>query len=498
MLRTLWALGGLCLLLLSFQMPLAGSVAQAADDPPADDRQAPDDATGSRPNFLVILCDDLGYGDLACYGHPTIQTPHLDQLARQGVRLTACYASAPVCSSSRAGLMTGRTPSRVGVYDWIPAGNVVHLPRDEKTVARLLKDAGYATAHIGKWHLNGKFNNPAQPQPGDHGFDHWFSTQNNAHPSHENPDNFVRNGQRVGELKGFSCQLVADEAIRWLEKDRPQDAPFFAYVCFHEPHEPVASPPELVAEYRESATNEDQAQYFANVANVDVAVGRLMAALDRLNVADDTLVFFTSDNGPETLRRYPRGTRSYGSPGPLRGMKLWMYEGGIRVPGILRWSGRIEPGQTSDEPVCGLDVLPTFCELAGASVPDDRVLDGTSFVPLLDGQPIRRSRPLFWHYFNALGEPKAALRSGEWMILGHRVAPDGSPGSNVNPMSMRIIKSARLGDFELYNLKEDLKQQHDQADDHPDLVQKLSRQLVETHRQVQEEGEDWKFPKKSQ
>jgi arylsulfatase A len=180
-----------------------------------------DEPRGRRPNILVILCDDLGYGDLGCFGHPTIRTPHLDRLAAQGMRLTSCYAAAPVCSPSRAGLLTGRAPVRLGVYDWIAEGSPMHLGKGELTVATLLKRAGYATCHVGKWHCNGRFNSPEQPQPGDHGFEHRFSTQNNAAPSHENPTNFVRDGRRVGPLRGYSCQLVADEAIGWLRSDVP-------------------------------------------------------------------------------------------------------------------------------------------------------------------------------------------------------------------------------------------------------------------------------------
>jgi arylsulfatase A len=448
----------------------------------------------ARPNVMIILCDDLGYGDLGCFGHPLIRTPNLDRLAGQGMRLTSCYSAAPVCSPSRVGLLTGRTPSRVGVYDWIPSGHVMHMSRDEVTVARLLQKAGYGTAHVGKWHCNGKFNNPAQPQPGDHGFDYWFSTQNNASPSHENPRNFVRNGKPVGPLKGFSCQLVADEAIGWLEK-RKENKPFFLFVCFHEPHEPVASPPELVATYRE-AKNANQAQYFANVTNMDAAVGRLMKALDDHKLAERTLVFFTSDNGPETLNRYRGARRSYGSPGKLRGMKLWLYEGGIRVPGILRWPGQIKPGQVVDEPICGVDVLPTLCELAGIPTPNDRVLDGTSFVPLLEGKPVVRSKPLFWHYYRALGEPKAALRQGEWMLLAHRAGPEKGLGRNVNPMSMQVIKEARLGKMELYHLGKDLSQKEDLAEKQPEKVKELSRLLIERHREVQKEGETWEFPER--
>jgi len=176
----------------------------------------------------------------------------------------------------------------------------------EVTIPKLLKEAGYATCMSGKWHCNGKFNSQQQPQPNDAGFDHWFGTQNNASPSHENPRNFVRNGKPVGNLKGFSCQLVMDEALNWLkgqQKKAPRQ-PFFMYVAFHEPHEPVASPRKLVKSYSDVSRNENEAQYFANVANIDAAVGKLMAALKTMNVDENTLVVFTSDNGPETLLRY--------------------------------------------------------------------------------------------------------------------------------------------------------------------------------------------------
>ncbi|MEK6235911.1 MAG: sulfatase-like hydrolase/transferase, partial [Planctomycetales bacterium] len=222
----------------------------------------------AKPNIVVILCDDLGYGDLACYGHPHIKTPNLDRMAKDGVRLTDFYSTAPVCSPSRVGLLTGRSPNRAGVYDWIPAsGNAakgrgrVHMRRSETTIPALLKDAGYATCVSGKWHCNAAFNSPKQPQPSDFGFDHWFATQNNAAPSHANPRNFVRNGKPVGPLQGYSCQIVVDEAIGWLEghlRNNPRQ-PFFLYVPFHEPHEPVASPPELVAHYKDVATEPPQA-----------------------------------------------------------------------------------------------------------------------------------------------------------------------------------------------------------------------------------------------
>ena len=441
-----------------------------------------------RPNVLIILCDDLGYGDLSCYGHPSIRTPNLDRLATQGIRLTQCYSASPVCSPSRVGLLTGRTPTRVGVYDWIPNGHAMHMPRGEVTIAMLLKKAGYDTAMAGKWHCNGKFNSGEQPQPGDFGFDHWFATQNNAAPSHENPRNFVRNGREVGPLEGYSSHIVADEAIRWL-KAREGDDPFFLYVAFHEPHEPVASPPPLVSTYSGAETS-DQAQYFANVTNMDAAVGRLMGVLDDLELASDTLVIFTSDNGPETLNRYPSANRSYGSPGPLRAMKLWLYEGGIRVPGIVRWPARIAAGQTVDEPVASVDFLPTLCQLAGVSPPADRALDGASITPVFAGRPIERPTPLYWHYYRAWAQsPVAAMRVGDWMVLGHATA--GKPQPDYPKVDDTPFIKSDLTAFELYNLREDLSQKANLAAANPQKLEELSAQLLEKHRQVANEAPAW-------
>jgi len=444
--------------------------------------------------MVVILCDDLGYGDLACYGHPSIKTPNLDKLASEGIRFTECYSAAPVCSSSRAGLLTGRTPSRMGIYDWIPANHPMHLAKEETTVATLLKQAGYSTCHVGKWHLNGKFNSPEQPQPGDHGFDHWMSTQNNAAPSHKDPTNFVRNGTPVGPQEGYSCELVAGEAIRWLGELKDKSKPFFLFVCFHEPHEPVASPPDLVAQYPD-AKKEGQPEYFANVTNMDRAAGKLLAKLDDLKLTEQTLVIFTSDNGPETLLRYPNGKHCHGSPGPLRGMKLHLYEGGIRVPGIIRYPRRIKSDQTSAEPICSLDFLPTFCELAGIKLPENRTFDGTNLTPVFEGQPLTRSSALYWHYFRSIGEPKAAMRAGDYVVLGKWDGPQLDPGDSVHFGDCETIKSAKLVGFELYNLKTDLGQQTDLATKEPDKLKELSDLLVARYNEVQQQGRTWDVPK---
>jgi arylsulfatase A len=447
-----------------------------------------------RPNFLVLLCDDLGYGDLGCYGHPMIRTPHLDRLAAEGVRLTDCYSASPLCSPARCGLLTGRTPSRCGIYSWIAQSNPMHLRRSETTIAELLQEAGYDTLHAGKWHLNGYYNNPRQAQADAHGFDHWFGTQNNAAPSHENPQNFARNGMKAGPLTGYSCQIVADEAIAWL-KGRAGDAdPFFAYVCFHESHEPVASPPELVATYPD-ATAEGQALYYANVTNMDDAVGRLLTALDELEVSENTLVFFTSDNGPETLNRYPNAWRSHGSPGPLRGMKLHIYDGGIRVPGIVRLPGRIAAGSECSEPVCSLDVLPTFCELAGVPVPTDRPLDGVSVVPLFDGKPLNREQPLFWHYYGAPNNRQVATRDGDWKLVAGWDGADNLPtGGSLEPGVVETLKQSELLTFELYNLREDVGESRDLSADEPDRLARMSDIARRLYGEVLDEGPEWPFP----
>ena len=452
-----------------------------------------------RPNILVILCDDLGYGDLECYGHPTIKTPNLNKLASEGVRLTSCYSASPLCSPARAGLMTGRTPTRSGIYSWIAGGNPMHLKKDETTIATLLKKAGYLTAHVGKWHLNGKFNHPSQTQPNDHGFDHWYATQNNASPTHHNPRNFVRNGKPVGQQEGYSCQLVADEAIQWLKLAHafPDSArhPFFLFVCFHEPHEPIASPEELVKNYPD-AKKKGEALYYANVANMDRAVGRLMKTLDELHFRENTLVVFTSDNGPETLNRYKNAWRSHGSPGPLRGMKLHVREGGIRVPGIIRFPGKIEAGIENETPVSSVDLLPTCCELANVKIPQTKTLDGISLVPLIKGEEVKRTKPLFWHYYGALGGAQVAIRDGDWKMVATWNGPaNWAGGSSLRPGVVPTLKQSKLVSFELYNVKEDIAEKHELSQKHPDRFRAMSDQIQKLYTEVINEGPDWSFKK---
>ncbi|MEZ6126535.1 MAG: sulfatase-like hydrolase/transferase [Planctomycetaceae bacterium] len=419
-----------------------------------------------RPNIVVILCDDLGFGDLGIHGHPHIQTPNLDRLAAEGLRFTNFYSTAPVCSPSRVGLMTGRSPNRAGVYDWIPeskqprpdAREQVHLRRHEVTVAQLLKQAGYATCMAGKWHCNAAFNRPEQPQPGDAGFDHWMATQNNAAPSHENPVNYVRNGQPVGRLEGYSCQVASDEVISWMQKHVSEhgEQPFFIYLAFHEPHEPVASPPELVKLYTDVTFHPDQAQYYANVHNVDLAVGKVVKALETAGARENTMIVFSADNGPETLNRYRTANRSWGSTAWLRGMKLHTHDGGFHVAGLFNWPKGIRPGQVVDAPASALDLLPTACELAGARIPETLALDGISLAGLFrSGDMPQRPRPLIWTYYNGINDARVAMRHGDFKVLARLNSGTFPRYENLTPSVLAEARTAKLTNFEIYRISTD-------------------------------------------
>ncbi|WP_347840841.1 sulfatase-like hydrolase/transferase [uncultured Draconibacterium sp.] len=437
----------------------------------------------SQPNIVVILCDDLGYGDLSGFGHPVIETPNLDKMAEDGIKFTSFYSAAPVCSPSRAGLLTGRSPNRAGIYDFIPGPrksedcrDIVHLQAHEQTIPAMLKTVGYSTCLSGKWHCSSHFNSDKQPTPGYFGFDHWFATHNNAAPSHENPKNFVRNGHDVGQLEGFSCQLVVDEALNWL-KNKEDRNPFYLQVCFHEPHEPVASPAQLVEKYMSQSENEDQAQYFANVENMDKAVGQLIEYL-KANHGDNTLIVFSSDNGPETLMRYYRAKRSYGSPGELKGMKLWTSEAGFRVPGVFQWLGKETFNGTTDAVVSSLDFMPTFAELSGAALPDI-VLDGQSMLPLIETGKMHREKPLTWAFYDAINERMVAMRTNDWKIMC-RLKSDTSYVENFHNIydgNEQMIKEAELTDFVLYNMNEDISESTDVSEKYPDKFEEMKELL---------------------
>jgi arylsulfatase A len=419
-------------------------------------------AEKAQPNFVIFLCDDLGWGDLACYGHPVIKTPNLDKFAKQGTKFTQCYSACAVCSPSRSSILTGRTPYRNGVWRWIPSGHRVHLRESEITLAELLKGKGYETCHVGKWHLNGKFNNPEQPQPSEHGFDHWMATQNNASPNHKNPRNFVRNGKAVGPLEGFSAPLVVEEGIRWLKDKRDPEKPFFLNVWTHEPHLPIESSPEFMKPYAEIG-DEGIRQHHGNVTQIDHAFGNLMKALDEMGLSENTFVFFTSDNGPEGNGL--KG-RTRGSTGGLRERKRSSHEGGIRVPGIARWPGKVPAGVENRTPIIGSDLFSSILGIVKIPLPDDRTIDGTDFIPLFSGKKIERKVPLYWRNHLARSEIHVALREGDWKILAN----------------------TSLDRFQLYNIEKDWKEEHEVSEKFPDKLEVLKKKLLAVHKQVEREG----------
>jgi len=437
------------------------------------------------PNLLLVLLDDSGWTDFGCYGS-AIDTPEIDRIAAGGMRFTDCHSAAPNCTPSRASLLTGRIPARAGIYSYRPGGHVMHLRDEEVTVAERLQSAGYRTGHFGKWHLSGL--ESEQPGPLDQGFDHSLGTSNNAKPSHLDPVNFVRNGEALGKVEGYSCQIVVDEAIEWLQRsarDEPA-APFFACVWFHEPHTPIASPPELVAKYRQRfpEMSAKAAAYHANIENVDRAVGRLRAHLERTGEWDDTLVFITSDNGPLS---------GFSCKG-LRGRKSNVWEGGHRVPGIFHWPGRIEAGSECGVPVSGIDFLPTACEVAGVEPPSDRTIDGVSLLPLLEGREatLDREQPLYWFFYRL--NPAVAVRDGDWVLIADT---DDARRPKAHPLTredMPRIKASKLTKLQLYNLAEDLAQSEDLAEARPEVLARLKSRAEALHREVVDEGYAWEIP----
>ncbi len=412
-----------------------------------------------RPNIVLFLADDMGYGELGCYGNPDAITPNLDHFASQGLRLTDCHAASSVCSPARSSLLTGRTPFRNGVFTWIPNRSPIHLRTSEHALPKLLQQAGYDTCHVGKWHLNGLFNSPDQPQPSDHGYAWWLATQNNASPSHAFPENFVRNGKAVGKVEDYSAPFIAQEAKSWLETKRDPTKPFFLAVWTHEPHYPIASAERYQQQHAGIADLEERT-YRANITQLDDAFGTVMDSLDNLGVSNSTLVFFTSDNGPEGAGDKGPGR---GLAGRLRGRKRSMYEGGHRVPGIVRWPGRIEPGSETDLPIIGSDFFPTALAAAGIKLPEN-TYDGVNLVPAIEGSPINRPNPLYWRWGGSV-----AYREGPWKIVVDE--------SFENP--------------ELYNLDSDVSETTNRSTDEPERLANMMQRLRQHTHEVEAEAPDW-------
>ena len=408
-------------------------------------------AFSASPNILIVYVDDLGYGDTAAYGHPLVTTPHIDRLAKEGVRFTQFYAPSALCSPSRAGLLTGRTPYRTGVKSWIPDDSDVSLARDEFTIAQLVKSAGYRTAVIGKWHLNGGLHLEDMPQPRDFGFDYqyglaaWVKNEKaeKAKSGELYPDNMYRNNEPVGQTNKFSAELITDEAIEWLSS--AHDEPFFLLLTYSEVHTPVASPEKYLVQYDQFLTDESRGdpwryymdwadrpnrgkgEYYANISYMDAQMGRVLELLRQSGRLDDTLVIFSSDNGPVTSDPQEAWELNMaGETGGFRGRKRYLYEGGLRVPGIFRWPGRLASGTLVDTPVTALDILPTIADYLDLVLPEGRVVDGQSIAGLLDedeATSLERSSILYWSIPTPDGM-EYAVRDGWWKMI---LDPDGQP-----------------------------------------------------------------------
>jgi len=431
-----------------------------------------------RPNVVVLLADDLGYRDIGCYGGP-VKTPALDGLAKRGVRFTDFYSGCAVCSPSRATLLTGRHHIRTGVYSWIhDASQKSHLLKREITLAEVLKRHGYSTAHVGKWHLGLPTKKHDKPTPDKHGFDYWFATWNNASPSHRNPRNFIRNGKPVGKIEGYSCQIVVNEAITWLEKHRDKKAPFFLNVWFHEPHAPIAAPEEIVRKY--GKPKDRAAIYSATIDNTDRAIARLLEKLKQIDSPQNTLIIYASDNGSY------RNDRT----GGLRGRKGQNWEGGIRVPGIFCWPGTISAGEVEKTPAGVVDVLPTVCGLLGIENPQGRHLDGSDLSPLLTGKrdAFTRHQPLFWHLQKS--RPIVAIRDGKYSLVAD---PDYelSTSNMFREAWIPKIKSGSYTRFRLFDLSKDPKQQNDISAEQPEVLARLKKKLLAINKSIMADAHDW-------
>lgn len=378
-----------------------------------------------RPNVVVLLNDDQGWGDMGCAGHPFLKTPNLDRLAADGCLLTDFYATAPVCSPSRAGFLTGRIQNRFGLHHLINDGAkrnlplFTHVPGDEPTLARLLRSAGYATGHIGKWHVS-HHALEGTPSMDEYGFDFHMLLGAGRHVSYRN-STWTKAGEKIQTVDRWSADVYVDEAIDFIK--RAEGRPFYVNIWSFAPHAEVEASEPFRKIYG-SHTEEEQ-HYFGAITQMDAAYGRLFAFLDQTGLAENTIIFFSSDNGCEP-HLIPWTERARGSTGGLRGGKHALHEGGIRVPAILVWPGVTRPGSVLRSPAWMPDIVASICAAVGVAPPSGFAFDGVDLRPALAGGELTREQPLYWQSpWRGVGlrdgtessSPPLALRDGRWKIL---------------------------------------------------------------------------------
>lgn len=392
-----------------------------------------------RPNIVLVMADDMGWGQTGYYGHPVLKTPNLDAMAANGLRFDRFYAGAPNCSPTRASVMTGRSNDRTGVLN-----HGFPLRRQEKTVAQALKNAGYATGHFGKWHLNG-LRGPGVPilasderNPGEFGFDTWLSVTN----FFDRDPIMSRNG-KFEEFEGDSSEIIVDEALQFIRARAKGDKPFFTVIWYGTPHSPFVAGDDDKQEFSKLKT--DSQNHYGELVAMDRSIGTLRAGLRELDIADNTLFWFCSDNGglpkitPETV-------------GGLRGFKGSVYEGGLRVPAIIEWPNGVARPRVSSYPSCTMDIFPTLAEIVGL---DDSVMvkpqDGVSLKPLLAEEIARREKPIPFRH-----QGRAALIDNDWKLIAQKLGDDK---------------------YELFNLKSDPKETTSQVEAQADIANSMSGQL---------------------
>ncbi|MFV0444174.1 MAG: sulfatase-like hydrolase/transferase [Planctomycetaceae bacterium] len=451
-----------------------------------------------QPNIIFILADDQGWGDVAYNGNPVVQTPVLDDMAATGLRFDRFYAAHPVCSPTRGSVMTGRHPNRFACFSWGHA-----LRPEEITVAEALHTAGYATGHFGKWHL-GTCREDDDVSPGHSGFDTWVSSPN----FYDNSPLLAQNG-KVISTEGEGSEVTIRHAIDFIRAQAAAKTPSLTVIWLGSPHSPHEALPELRALYpHEKAKLQN---YYGEITGIDRAVGLLREELRKLGIAENTLLWYTSDNGANLP----------GSTGGLRGKKGNLWEGGVRVPCIIEWPRRITAPRTTNVPAVTSDIYPTLLALTGVSMPGQPPLDGISLLPLIDGQADTRSNPIgFWVH------PTGGIRtpSAEWLAdqqaeqSGQKPAQPAPQRTEASRMVQKFptddlpghsawldgdwklhhipVKKSNRFDDELYNLQTDPEEAHNVALEHPDRVAKMKQQLREWQLSVVRSlnGEDYAKP----
>jgi len=440
------------------------------------------DSAGEKPNFVFILIDDMGWMDAGCYGSSFYETPNIDRLAAEGMRFTDAYAACPVCSPTRASIMAGKYPARLKLTDYLkgkrrgklnPADYLDQMPLEEVTIAEALKEAGYATGFVGKWHLGDK---PYYPE--HQGFDVNIGGTRSGMPRSYFYPQWRSNPPIEGRSGEYLTDRLTDESLRFLEAN--SNKPFLLYLSHYAVHIPLQSKKDLAAKYKAKAKNlppvkgprfvpegerqarqvQDHPVYAGMVQSVDESVGRVMKKLEELGVADNTVVIFMSDNGGLST--------SEGSPTsniPLRAGKGWLYEGGIREPMIIKWPGVVKPGSVCNEPVTSTDFYPTMLEMAGLSLRPKQHRDGVSLVPLLRQTGKPRRKAIYWHYphyGNQGGSPGGAVRAGDYKLI-------------------EFYEDKRV---EMYNLKDDVGEKHDLSAEMPRKAAQLRKMLHDWQKAV--------------